>query len=84
MNNDEGKCAGGVEITTGPCPKCGAGDDDVCPTEAANELHHSSVETEALYEMLDCYWGKGDGAEPPEFIQRAAKLCGYQLADLAT
>lgn len=42
-------------------------------------LHHSSMEHESLWEMLAAYWGKGDGAEPPAFIQRAAKLCGFPL-----
>lgn len=36
-------------------------------------------EQQSLWEMLDAYWGGGDGAPPPEFIERAAKLCGYPL-----
>lgn len=28
----------------------------------------------SLKEMLDCYWGEGDGAPPPAFIKRALKL----------
>jgi hypothetical protein len=27
--------------------------------------------TESLEEMLDVYWGEGDGAPEPEFIKRA-------------
>lgn len=34
----------------------------------------------SLHDMLDVYWGKGDGHTPPEFIQRAAKGCGFQLS----
>lgn len=30
--------------------------------------------TTSLREMLDCYWGEGDGETPPEFIQRAQQL----------
>jgi len=28
----------------------------------------------SLREMLDAYWGAGDGEDPPEFIKRAARL----------
>lgn len=28
----------------------------------------------SLREMLECYWGEGDGAPPPEFIRRAQRL----------
>lgn len=31
-----------------------------------------------LRELLDCYWEDGDGEEPPEFIRRAAELCGWK------
>jgi len=33
----------------------------------------------SLRDLLDVYWGSGDGREPPEFIARAASLCGYPL-----
>lgn len=33
----------------------------------------------AMLKLLDCYWGKGDGEPAPEFIQKAASLCGYKL-----
>jgi hypothetical protein len=29
-------------------------------------------------ELLDCYWGAGDGEDPPEFIKRAARLSGWK------
>lgn len=77
--NTDGKCAGGVEIGIGPCPKCGATDNDVCPATERDELHHSSPERESLWKMLDAYWGKGDGNPPPTFIKDAAKLCGYPV-----
>lgn len=35
----------------------------------------------SLQKMLATYWGSGDGHPAPEFIQRAAKLCGYPLAE---
>lgn len=28
----------------------------------------------SLREMLDCYWGEGDGSTPPKFIKRALRL----------
>lgn len=28
----------------------------------------------SLKEMVDCYWGKGDGEPPPSFVQRAIDL----------
>ena len=31
----------------------------------------------SLREMLDCYWGAGDGEDPPEFIKRAARLARW-------
>lgn len=31
-----------------------------------------------MRELLDCYWGRGDGDEAPEFIQRAAALSGWK------
>jgi hypothetical protein len=78
MMND-GKCAGGIEIGVGPCPRCGATDNDVCPVAAQNDLRHSSAERESLYKMLEVYWANGDGNPPPAFIKDAAKLCGYPL-----
>lgn len=30
-----------------------------------------------IRELLDCYWGEGDGAEPPEFIRRADLIARY-------
>ena len=32
-----------------------------------------------MREMLDCYWGRGDGDTPPEFITRAANLSGWKF-----
>lgn len=32
----------------------------------------------SMCELLDCYWGQGDGDEAPEFIQRAAALSGWK------
>lgn len=29
-------------------------------------------------ELLDCYWGAGDGDEPPAFIKHAASLSGWK------
>lgn len=31
----------------------------------------------SIRELLDAYWGQGDGDTPPEFIQRAATLSGW-------
>lgn len=30
-----------------------------------------------IRELLDCYWGEGDGDEPPEFIRRADLMARY-------
>lgn len=30
-------------------------------------------------ELLDCYWGQGDGYDPPEFIKRAARYAGWKF-----
>ena len=32
----------------------------------------------SIRELLDCYWGAGDGEDPPEFIKRAARLSGWK------
>lgn len=32
----------------------------------------------ALKEMLDAYWGEGDGGPPPSFVQRAIDLIGWE------
>jgi hypothetical protein len=32
----------------------------------------------SLREMLDAYWGAGDGDPPPVFIERAIRLSGYK------
>ena len=32
------KCAGDQELSSGPCPKCGATDDDRCPYPARPEI----------------------------------------------
>lgn len=29
-----------------------------------------------IFELLDCYWGEGDGAPPPNFIARAQREVG--------
>lgn len=34
--DDQGKCAGGVEIGARACPKCGATEDDKCQYETSN------------------------------------------------
>lgn len=75
----DGKCADGVEIGVGPCPKCGATDNDVCPAAEASNLRHSSPERESLYTLLETYWAGGDGSKPPAFIVAAAKLCGFPI-----
>lgn len=75
----EGKCAAGVVVASGPCVRCSAADDDVCPAAAAHELRHSSPTAESLHKMLEVYWGKGDGHTPPDFITEAARLCGFSL-----
>lgn len=31
-----------------------------------------------IRELLDCYWGTGDGDPAPEFIKRAARLSGWK------
>lgn len=51
-------------------------------TEEQAYLRDSSPERQALFEMLEVYWGGGDGDAPPKFIQKAAKLCGFPLNDL--
>lgn len=33
----------------------------------------------SMRQMLDAYWGEGDGARPPEFILEAMKLSGWTL-----
>jgi hypothetical protein len=40
---------------------------------ATNLPHEPTIEDFAasLREMLDCYWGAGDGQEPPAFIAKA-------------
>lgn len=47
--------------------------------EDRNYRRHSTPEREALWDLLDAYWGKGDGNPPPRFIERAADLCAYPL-----
>lgn len=39
--------------------------------EAADKLDASRG---IIVELLDCYWGQGDGQEPPDFIKRAQAL----------
>lgn len=49
-------------------------------SDDAKYLRDSSPERQSLFKMLDAYWGEGDGHPAPEFIQDAAKLCGFPLS----
>lgn len=35
---------------------------------------------ESLKEILDVYWGEGDGDPPPKFVERAIALCERSLS----
>lgn len=47
--------------------------------EDRNYRRHSTPEREALWDMMETYWGQGDGSSPPRMIERAADLCAYPL-----
>lgn len=49
------------------------------PANAALALNTENKKLRAsMRELLDCYWGNGDGARPPEFIIKAAFLSGWK------
>lgn len=54
------------------------------PKPAAQRNHYARVLAEkralvkSMREMLDAYWGEGDGEEAPEFIKRAARLARWK------
>ena len=48
------------------------------PTHYARALAEKRAMRKAIRELLDCYWGAGDGSEPPDFIKRAARLAGWK------
>ncbi|MDR5726263.1 MAG: hypothetical protein RB191_02220 [Terriglobia bacterium] len=41
-------------------------------------LTHIAALRTSIRELLDCYWGSGDGETPPEFVKRAARLSGWK------
>ena len=51
---------------------------------SAQRNHYARVLAEkralvaSLREMLDAYWGEGDGEDPPDFIKRAARLARWK------
>jgi hypothetical protein len=44
----------------------------------ARKLTEVRALKKSMRELLDCYWGAGDGDEPPAFIKRAIRLSGYR------
>lgn len=44
----------------------------------ARKLTECRALRKSIRELLDCYWAEGDGAEPPDFIKRAARLSGWK------
>lgn len=44
----------------------------------ARKLAEVRALKKSMREMLDCYWGPGDGEDPPAFIKRAARLSGWK------
>lgn len=36
-----------------------------------------------VHELLAAYWCAGDGEDPPEFIKRAMRYCGYTAAPIS-
>lgn len=44
----------------------------------ARKLAENKAMRKVIRELLDCYWGAGDGEEPPEFISRAARLASWK------
>lgn len=55
-----------------------------CNRNAAKVLRSLAISLDeqalsaSLKEMLDCYWGEGDGNPPPDFILRAQALIKAQ------
>lgn len=47
-------------------------------THYARVLAEKRALKKSMRELLDAYWGAGDGAEPPDFIKRAARLSGWK------